>query len=188
MAVVASACSDSTAGEARPSGTSGLSQPTGTGTATEPTLPPRPRDITLDAVDPCTLWSGDQLTQLAMAPTPRRDTSTAGDAYCAYEATSLEAPNLSFAAYVVLDHDVTDSFLPEQGDELVDVDGFPAVRRAAPATGPQPCTVMVSVVEGQYLEIKLFYGSTEAHLSGERACELTVKAATFAMQTLQTQR
>jgi hypothetical protein len=88
----------------------------------------------------------------------------------------------------VLDHDAADLFLPNDGDTVTDIVGFPGVRQPADPAGPRPCTVIVGTAQGQALRLSLNYASTEAHLSGEEACELTIKAATFAMQTLQTMR
>jgi len=186
---VVTACTGTTSGSPSPSPSagSGPSSPAGV-TPSEEQLPPRPREITLDGVDPCTLWTGDQLTQLAMAPMPRKNTTTAGNAMCAYDAQDRQPPRISLNAVVVLDHDAGDLLNADRGDTIVSVDGFPAVRQSFPAAGPRPCVVVVSTAQGQSLEVMLNYGSTEAHLSGAQACELTSKAATFAMQTLQTQR
>ncbi len=185
--VVVTACTGTTSGSPSPSPTAGRSSSAGV-TPSEGQLPPRPREIILDGVDPCALWTSAQLAQLAVGPAPKKGTSTAGDEMCSFDAASIQPPKASFSALLVLDHDVMDDFLPEDGDTVIDVDGFPAILQTAPATGPQPCAVLVSTADGQYLEIRLTYGSTEAHLSGEQACDLTSKAATFAMQTLQTQR
>lgn len=185
--IAVAACGGSTVGDPRPS-VSEDGPTTTTTTSSGSPLPARPRDIKLDSVDPCTLWTGEQLATLRAGSEPRRNTSTAGDAMCSFDAADLEPPKASFSVAIVLDHDVTDSFLPDRGDSVVDVAGFPAVQQPAPAAGPRPCTILASTTDGQYLEVKLSYGSTEGHLSGERACELTVQAATFAVQTLQTQR
>jgi hypothetical protein len=134
------------------------------------------------------LWTAEQLGQLALSGEPRRNTTTAGDAMCAFDAQDRQPPRMSLNVAVVLDHDAAEQFSSERGDVIVSVAGFPAVQQSASAAGPRPCVVIVGTAQGQSMDVTLNYGSTEGHLTGERACELTVKAATFAMQTLQTQR
>jgi len=188
---IAAGCA--TAAPGNPSPPSSLGEPTnsmsaGVRPSSKPSLPPRPRDIALNGVDPCALWTTRQLTELALIPNPRKSVTTAGDDICHFDALDPEPPEITMSVSAVLDHDANDVFLPSHGDAVVEVAGFPAVRQPADAAGPRPCTVAVSTTKGQFLEIVLSYASTQAHLSGEQACELTTKAATFAMQTLQTQR
>jgi hypothetical protein len=86
----------------------------------------------------------------------------------------------------VLDHDASE--LAIAGDERVQFAGFPGARIFAEQGSPRPCTVVVGTAQGQALRLALDYGSTENHLSVEQACELTSRAATFAVQTLLGQR
>lgn len=74
------------------------------------------------------------------------------------------------------------------GAQLVDVAGYPAYQEMD--DGVRPCTLAISTAGGQYLEMRLDYGSSSGSgwLPVEQACQLTIKAATFAVQTLQTQR
>ena len=76
----------------------------------------------------------------------------------------------------------------EVRNTVVEVAGFPAVRHSVSAASPSPCTVSVGTAQGQFLEVRLMYGSAKNYLSLEQACELTVMAAEFAMQTLQMER
>jgi hypothetical protein len=119
---------------------------------------------------------------------PRKGTTTAGDPICSFDAQNRQPPKASLSITTVLDHDLTDVFLPNHGDTVIEVAGFPALQQRADAAGPRPCTVGVSPAEGKFVEVVLNYSSTEAHLSVDQACELTIRAATFAMQTLQTLR
>jgi hypothetical protein len=151
-------------------------------------LPPRPRDIGLDGVNPCTLWTADQLAALALTPSPRRSVTTAGDDICHFDALDQKPPEITLSVATIVDHDAANMYLPDHGDTIVDVAGFPAVQSPADPAGIRPCQVLVSVAPGQTLEITLDYSSIKNHLTTEQACELTVKAATLAMQTLQKQR
>jgi hypothetical protein len=165
------------------------SPPPGTATAGDDSpLPPRPRDIGLDGVNPCTLWTADQLAALALMPNPRRSVTTAGDDICHFDALDQEPPEITLSVATIVDHDAANMYLPDHGDTIIDVARFPAVRSPADPAGLRPCQVLVSTAPGQTLEITLDYSSTKNHLSTEQACELTVKAATLAMQTLQSQR
>jgi hypothetical protein len=125
---------------------------------------------------------------LTLDADPRKNATSTGDSICHFDAQNREPPEMSMSVSTVFGHDANDVFLPNRGDAIVDVAGFPAVRQAADAAGPTPCTVVVSTTQGQFLEVALNYSSTEAHLPIGQACELTIKAATFAMRTLQAQR
>ena len=189
-AVLTTGCSRTAPGNPTPWPSSDAGATAGTVTASPSPgpLPARPREIRLESLDPCILWTTEQLSQLGLVTRPDQGTTTAGDTACVYEAQDRQPPKISFTLSTVLDHDVADQFLPSHGDTVIDVAGFPAVRQPASAAGLRPCSVLVSTSQGQFLSVWLNYGSTENHLPGEQACELTTKAATFAMQTLQTQR
>ena len=178
LALAAAGCTQPTgAPSAQPSTTDGSATVTTAGTTLV-----RPREVRLDSTDPCGLWTAEQLSQLGLVAPPRPGTSTAGDAMCSFDLQSLQASSLNLLT--VIDHDVMDVVDTNQGDTRTDIAGFPAFRQSAEPGSVRPCNVLVSTATGQFLETDLFYGETSGDLSSEQACELTTKAATFAVLTL----
>lgn len=159
-------------------------------------VPAAPREIDLDGLDPCRLWTPEQLTQLAQDPQPIGGgpfTRSTGDTACSFTSAEDNDPSVGFHLALVRDYDVSDLIVPDSHGvtmTVTDVAGFPAVREVKPAENLRPCKFAVRTAARQYVEVRLDYGSalSSGFLPIEQACDLTLKAATFAMQTLQTQR
>jgi hypothetical protein len=181
MLIIAAGCTHPTGSPSPQPTTGGSAAATSTGTTLV-----RPREVKLDSVSPCGLWTAEQLSQLDLVANPRPATSTAGDAMCSFDLRNLQASSLNLLT--VVDHDVMDVVDTGQGDIRLDIAGFPAFRQSAEPGSVRPCKVLVSTAAGQFLETDLFYGETSGGLSSEQACELTTKAAMFAVQTLLGQR
>jgi Protein of unknown function (DUF3558) len=167
------------------------SNPTGstvgpTSTSTAPVLPPRPREIQIGGIDPCALWSPEQLGELHMPQQPSSRTDDQGQPWCYY--TNRGQPEVAYAVKPRLDRDVTAWLRPGQVEEtsVVTVAGFPAVQLHGQSASIG-CDVLVSTSKGQYLQIKM----SSIHYQEftiQQMCELATKAATLATQTLQTLR
>lgn len=184
--VISAGCVGTTTGNPKPQ-TSGTSIDAAPEPApSQKTLPPRPRELPLNGVDPCQFWTAEQLQQLTLAPAPRTGTTTAGDSYCSFdESTDDFWESFHLQIVPVLDHEATDVYY--DGNDVVDVAGFPAIRNLAPG-GAAPCAISVDVAQGQFLEVVFHDRSTNNRWTAEQACELTTRAATMAVQTLASRR
>lgn len=190
VALLAAGCGGTT--EGAPS----VAPSNGASTSTKPAspsseLPPRPREIKLDGLDPCQLWTPDQLGQLLVTTTPVAggpQENAAGYPVCTYRTSFQSDLDLGFSATTVLDLDATiwlgDSAHVEV--TVVDVDGFPAVREAGDPKNGSPCKLAISTSSGQHLQVRA--ETRPGEYSVDQACDITTKAAKFAMQTLQTLR
>jgi len=183
--VLAAGCTARSSGSPQPQPSSGSAT---TATSDDEPLLARPRDIGLGGTNPCELWTAGQLAELGLSTSPRGGVTSTGDNICHFDAQDQQPPYLVLSVSTIPDHDTKDFYLPHRGHTIVDIAGFPAVRQQSEIGSPTPCQVYVSTAPGQTLEISLHYSSTKNHLTIEQACELTVKAATLAMQTLQKQR
>jgi len=105
-----------------------------------------------------------------------------------YTAPPQSDVEFGFIATAVLDLDAT----IYRGDTaqtkatVVDVDGFPAVQEMGNPENASPCRLAISTSPGQHLEVRA--ETRPGEYSVEQACDITMKAATFAVQTLQTLR
>lgn len=69
---------------------------------------------------------------------------------------------------------------------VVKVGEFPAVLEIGRPEGASPCMLAVSTADKQHLQVKAL--TPPGEYSIEQACEMTTKAATFAVQNLQALR
>jgi len=190
LALVAG-CTATTAGAPGPSEQgSGSPSTNGSATASSP-LGNRPREIKLDGLNPCTLWTQDHLRQLAVKLTPvtggpQKDSG--GYQACTYRSPRPTEADFGYSATAVTDLDASvyigDTSLTRSS--VVKVEGFPAVLKIGRPEGASPCMLAISTADKQHLEVEAL--TDPGKYSVEQACEMTTKAATFALQTLQTLR
>jgi Protein of unknown function (DUF3558) len=148
-------------------------------------LPPRPREIDVNGLDLCTLWTPRQLAELDMPARPASRLDDQGKPWCYYD--NEGAPDVAYGVKARLDEDVTEWLGRGQAQQtsVLVIGGFPAVElQAATTVG---CAVLVSNRSGQYLQIQMT-SSDYDQFTIQQMCGMAKKAATFAAQTLQTLR
>jgi Protein of unknown function (DUF3558) len=184
-------CTATSAGTPAPS-EQGSGPPSSSSPATGSSqLAQRPREIKLDGLNPCTLWTPDQLQQLAvkLTPTtggPQEDSS--GHQVCTYRSPRPLEMDIGYSARAITDLDAS-VYLGEPtvtDSSVVEVEGFPAVLEIGRPENASPCMLAISTADQQHLQIQAL--TRPGVFSVEQACEMTTKAATFAVQNLQTLR
>ena len=171
-----------------PSGASGTSSTAGSAASV---LPPRPREIQLDGLDPCQLWTPEQLRLLAVQVDPvagGQQENAAGYPVCTYRTARQDNADLGYSATAVLDLDAS-IYLGKSGPNettVLEVGGFPAVQESSDSAIASPCRLAISTSTGQHLQVRA--ETRPGAYSIEQACEMTLRAATLAVQTLQTLR
>lgn len=149
-------------------------------------LPPRPQDVALTGVDPCSLLTPAQRQELGVDRPPRvsPDSDPFGNTYC----THLTASPRGWAIGAVTQEDAT-SYLSGKryvDAKIVSAGGFPAVEYRNPGD-PYGCFVAVSTTDGQYLNVQYTKSDRDAE-TADFACEQALRAAGMAVQTLLTQQ
>jgi hypothetical protein len=184
-------CTQSQAGQATPATTTGSVGAPSTG-STAPTIPLRPRDLKLDDVDPCALFTKPQLAQLKVDRTRQR-TSNAEHYRGMRECVLMvekQPPVYDYGALAVTNEGIAPWLSGKRNVEakLTSVAGFAAATywfRGAQGTNAADCTVSVDVAEGQQLVIDT--NNDGAHsFTLEQMCQRVEQAAGLAVQTLQT--
>jgi hypothetical protein len=201
-AVMLAGCTDSTGGVATPGGeenpttdsggpSSGdPSEPAGAG---EPTveIPPRPADLPLDKVKPCTLFTKAQLAQLKITDPPSPKTS---GGYFVAPGCDLEIATLeTFRSYEILTvtQEGIEPWLTGKRNveaKLSEVAGYPAATYwllGAHGTQAQDCATAVDVADGQELMVTAD-NDADRSFTLDQLCQMAETAAGMAMQTLQT--
>lgn len=190
--VLAAGCTTSEAGEALPSGESNSNSesPPDTSTSSSVDIPPPPRDLSLDGLDPCTLFSEPQRTQLAIDSV--RPGVSSGTIYedmknCAFEHETAE-PFYSYDVVAVTNVDV--SFWidkPHNADvKLISIAGYPAAEFHTKGVQDADCAVALGVAKNQHLHVEIQPLSED--LKQDELCRRSEQAAEMALQTLQTLR
>jgi hypothetical protein len=145
----------------------------------------------LDGLNPCDLWTPDHLRQLAVKLTPVTggpQEDSGGYQACTYQSSRPSETDFGYSATAVTNLDASvylgDTSLSRSS--VVKVEGFPAVLEISRPEGANPCMLAISTADKQHLQVEALTDPGE--YSVEQACEMTTKAATFAIQTLQTLR
>jgi len=197
VAGLVAGCTVSEAGSATPGANTGA-----TGTSELPTsessssstvdIPPPPKDLSLDGVDPCTLFTDAQRAQLQVDDVSPDDGSDAGTIYKDMKACTLdksaEEPFHSYGVVAVTDVDVS-FWINEDTNadsELISIAGYPAAKFHIKGGGTYDCAIALGVAKNQHLHVEM--ASLSDDVQGEQLCQGSEHAAEMALQTLQTLR
>lgn len=146
----------------------------------------RPAELRLDGVDPCTLLTAAQVRQLGVVAGGRlENTDELGSVGCRWP-NSRQSPSSGYVARLLMNR-AADSALPGAiGAQVVTIDGFSAVRAAAPGVDPKNhCILVVDVAPGQSLWVQwLTISPNYPGLSHELACQQARDAARLMLSNL----
>jgi len=154
--------------------------------ATDSPFPARPAELKLDAVDPCSLLTAAQQSQLGIQHVQRDDNSDElGSAACLWD-NSGGSPDNSWVARLIVKRGADYALGSTTGVQIVQVSGFTAVQTAAPYQDSKiNCVLVVDVAQGQSLGVQ--YLNTRGNYPGishDVACQLDRRAAEFMVQNL----
>ncbi|MFC4858894.1 DUF3558 domain-containing protein [Actinophytocola glycyrrhizae] len=191
----AAGCTTSASGQSTPvpgetpssdPGTS-TSEPSGSATPTVE-VPPRPRDISLEGLDPCTLYTAAQRAQLGVDDVDSGETESEvfkGMKECTLAVENQE-PFYDYSALAVTTEGV-EAWLTGNRNvdaELISVQGFPAAQFKFRGVEDEGCDIAVGVAEGQSLWIDVV--PLERVFEQDELCQMVKEATEMAMTTLQT--
>jgi len=192
---LAAGCTDRESGEATP-GSSNTSTSTPDGTSSDapsgsesPTveIPPRPRDLSLDGLDPCTLFTDAQRAQLTVDDVRSKEAS--GDHYKGMRECDLEkATQEPFLTYSVIaaTNEGVEFWLGGNRNadaKLISIGGYPAAQFSTKGVDTD-CVVAVGVADGQHIQVEMTPWSGD--FTQDDICQASEQAAEMALQTLQT--
>ena len=182
LGLVAVGCTDRRPGDATPAG------PTTT-TSNATSTPPenvRPREVKLDGIDPCKVFTAEQMKELAVVEAERNDSDIvkAGDEpTCEYD--NNDSPRITYGVGLVTTKGI--EYWRGSGNvavKQIDVSGYAAVQLTFKGTSTVDCAVSVDVADGQQLYVDFSpIGQTP---SQEQMCDNAKKAAELALVTLPT--
>ncbi|GAA2555852.1 hypothetical protein GCM10010210_31740 [Pseudonocardia hydrocarbonoxydans] len=142
--------------------------------AAAPELPPRPREVPLDGVDPCTLLTDEDRTELGLdqPPVPNVGTSALyGGEIQQCAVRGFEPRAISVSVLLSVTGGIELYFRPGVRSEItpIEVAGFPAIV-ALPVTIRDFCTVVVDVAPGQVVDVQVASGGRQPPIPQEQLC------------------
>lgn len=148
-------------------------------------IPPRPRDLSLDGLDPCTLFTDAQLTTLNIEdvePGTSGSGQYSGLAECALE---VAEPFVEYGILAATNEDVGEWLTGKRNVDakLISIGGYPAAEFNTKGVDTD-CVVAVGVAEGQHLQVEMT--PWDDGFSQEDICRGSEQVAEMALQTLQT--
>ncbi len=151
-------------------------------------LPPRPREVRLDGLDPCTLLTVEQRAELGLDRDPLLDVGPSGlyggvTQLCSIR--RLDRPSYALAIELSVTSGVEVFLQPGIRADVAptDVRGFPTLE-IRPTELRDTCTVALDVAPGQLLDVQVSNGGATPVAPQNRLCERAREAADLVMTTL----
>jgi hypothetical protein len=165
--------------------TSSASPAPTTPTTTSLTLPPRPRELPLDKVNPCTILTKQQRTQLSLdtTPTPYTDTELKARACTIRGTYSGQVARLALVTDEGAELWISDE--AQNTAKVISVIGFPALEVRTPNLDTL-CNVEVDVAQGEFLDVLFRDGGSATPIPQDDLCLGAQRVAEAAMNSLST--
>ncbi|QYN34358.1 DUF3558 domain-containing protein [Pseudonocardia sp. DSM 110487] len=152
-------------------------------------LPPRPQDVPIDDVDPCTLLTREQRAELQLdqPPQPRREPSVLypGDVSRCSIGGSEPAISISISAVTTAGIEFFTTGQTASEVRLIELAGFPAVV-AAPVHTDDSCKVLIDTAPGQMVDVQARSAGANPPIPEEQLCRDAERAASLVLDTLLT--
>ncbi len=150
------------------------------------TLPPRPRNLPLTGIDPCSLLTSAQRAKLGVDPGVEGHPDVNWhDPQCGFQLVNpgtLPSYNVQTVTSAGIQFWLNP--LLANNTKPVSIGGFPAVDVTSKAEAANGCQTVVSVADGQMLIVQLDFPPTG--LTATQSCTETEQVAVAAVATLQT--
>ncbi|WP_214404604.1 DUF3558 domain-containing protein [Pseudonocardia lacus] len=152
------------------------------------TLPPRPRELPLDSVDPCELLTTAQRVSLGLSERSLPGTTDApyfAGPTCTvsgFEPRDVGA-DVGLVTNTGLDQLLAPGLLSDEV-AVISVADFPAI--VAKPSQPDYCSVDVDVADGQFLDVQFRDSGKNPPIPQDDLCRDAVRVAEAALHTLQT--
>jgi uncharacterized protein DUF3558 len=178
IATTLSACSSTVAGT--PASTSPAA---GSGS-----LPARPQELPVDAVDPCSLINPEQREVLGVgAGRPGVADDGFGSRACIWSRYP-EEPQDTYQVRAVAVQGAEVALRSATGASVIPIGPFTAVETQSPHLPTDShCVLIIDVAAGQHLSLRYEYDGSTVPMTRELACEKAWNAAGMAVQTLRDQ-
>jgi hypothetical protein len=154
-------------------------------------LPPRPREVRLDGVDPCSLLTKEQRAALGFESEPRSGTIAASALYrgdvpiCTMRGFTGRASSVGIGVVTTAGIDLWTTGSLDAEVTPTTIGGFPAVV-AVPRRFIEYCSVDVDVAPGQLIDVQFRDGGNRPQIAQKDLCKQAVQTAEAAVTSLLT--
>jgi hypothetical protein len=161
--------------------------PTSSGPAAV-TLPARPRDVPIDGVEPCSLLTEQQRSELGLDGRPSSSTASSAlfggdEPACVVRGFTPRAVSVGVGVVTTAGIELFTSGKLDATVTAMQVQGFPAVV-AIPTRFTDYCSVFVDVAPGQLLDIQFADGGRKPPIPQGQLCRDAGRVADATMRTL----
>lgn len=155
-----------------------------TATSTSPELPPRPRNLSLTSVDPCTILTPEQRASLSLdaAPEPYLDTRFDKARACSVRGIG-SGTVVRLALVTTMGVDVWLSDEAQVDAKPVIIDDFPALVVRTPGLD-DACNVEIDVADNQFLDVMFRDGGNNPPIPQDTLCLGAQRVAEAAVHSL----
>ncbi len=158
--------------------------PPPTTTVSRMDFPQRPREVPLDAVDPCAVLTSDQRTSLSLdnPPSAYVETSFGGAKACTIRSTT--SGNVARIALVLVSG--ADVWLSENAQvdySVGSIEGFAAITVRTPDVH-DVCNVEIDVADGQFVDVMFRDGGNSTAVQQDHLCLGAQRVAEAVMASL----
>ncbi|MEJ3658416.1 DUF3558 family protein [Actinomycetes bacterium KLBMP 9759] len=144
-------------------------------------LPPRPRDVMVDAVDPCAVLTTEHRARLQVA---QSDHGASDGRRLCYWLHSPDEPRESYIVEIITKYGAEDLLQNPLGAEIIRISGFPAVEtQTLYASRELSCQIFLDVAARQTVQVSYSYNGS-LPMTRKQACEKDRLAAELVMHTL----
>jgi hypothetical protein len=176
----------STGGQASPADP----PPTQGASSTTVSLPPRPRDVPINGVDPCSLLTPEQRAELRLdrPPQPRREPSLLYPGEVSWCSTRGNEPAISISISTVTTAGIEFWTSGQAAAELrpAEIAEFPALVARSQVLD-DGCKVLLDVAPGQLLDVQARSAGADPPIPEDQLCRDAERAADLVMDTLLSQ-
>ncbi|WP_433265404.1 DUF3558 domain-containing protein [Actinosynnema sp. CS-041913] len=161
-----------------------VDEPLSVTTTTTVVLPPRPKDIPLDQVDPCAVLDAEQRAQLSLDNPPSAYVEASfGNAKACTIRSNISGNVVRLALVTVEGIGVWLSENAQVDARPTTVAGFPGLTVRTPGLD-DVCTVEVDVAEGQFLDVMFRDGGNKTKVKQDILCQAAQRTAEAAVAGL----
>jgi uncharacterized protein DUF3558 len=152
----------------------------------ESRLPPRPAELSLEQVNPCTLLNDQQRQRLGVDPGKfSYDQTDTHYAVCQWSSSSSFTLINRYLARLRVRDGAEDALYSKTGSQVVQVGGFTAVQTSASGLDPNKhCILLIDVAAGQSLWAQYYAQGEFPGLTHAQSCQFARTAAEDMMTNL----
>jgi len=178
-----SSCSnDSIAGHPVPSSTASTTGSSPLQPSAKPALPPRPKELTIDEINPCALFPNARRAEFGVIRLPVGPYANGGESRCSFPSSTgsvdIATDPKHGAPYFLGDK-------PALRGDAVTIGDYPAVSEYTKADKDRECFVRIDVADGQNLSIQY---NDSSRPGPDVLCPIAQRVALVALDALKAQK